>query len=220
LILLPTLAGAITIHVPADQPTIQAGIDAAEAGDTVLVACGIYYEHDVVLKSGVVLRSETGEADCVTIDAQQQSRALYGENLDEFTAVEGFTITGGFADEIDYLGGGLYCTESILRVASCLFIANEAHYRGGGAYCDDSSGSFVDCEFRENVGGTSGGGGGMGSNSRMSLSPTASSWTTRVSTARASSATAPRRKSQAPSSRVTTPCSSAGRSPVTSKHLR
>ncbi|MFQ6104953.1 MAG: hypothetical protein ACE5OP_11795 [Candidatus Glassbacteria bacterium] len=31
-----SLATAATIHVPADQPTIQAGIDAAVDGDTVM----------------------------------------------------------------------------------------------------------------------------------------------------------------------------------------
>src|SRR5687768_16244262 len=35
---------AATIHVPADQPTIQAAIDASASGDTVLVAPGTYYE--------------------------------------------------------------------------------------------------------------------------------------------------------------------------------
>ena len=36
-------AAAATIHLPDDQHTIQAGVDAASVGDTVLVACSDYY---------------------------------------------------------------------------------------------------------------------------------------------------------------------------------
>ena len=39
------LAFATIINVPADQPTIQAGINAAIDGDTVLVDTGRYYEN-------------------------------------------------------------------------------------------------------------------------------------------------------------------------------
>ncbi len=144
---------AATIHVPADQPTIQAGIDAAVAGDTVLVDCGIYYEHDILMKSGVVLRSETGDANCVTIDAQQQGRVLLCEDTDDATRIEGFTITGGYLTQEDQLrGGGIACISAATRISHCRFEQNEAFWGGGGVYVAVSSAWIEDCEFLGNEG--------------------------------------------------------------------
>jgi len=137
LLLSPTILPASTIHVPDDQPTIQDGIDAASPGDTVSVACGTYFEHDIVMGEGVVLRSESGTPECVTIDVQQTpgSKGIICLNLEQGPTIEGFTITGGMATGAGWPtahGGGLFsrvCNPSILN---CIFIANHADSRGGG----------------------------------------------------------------------------------------
>ncbi len=159
LVLLVLPAQATTIHVPDDQPTIQAGVDAASAGDTVLVECGTYYEHDVVMRSGIVLRSDSGLADCVTIDAQYLGRVFYCANVNNAT-ICGMTITRGTTDEFER-GGGMYCSGSDLLIVDCLFLDNSAHYGGAGMYCEYSSPTLTSCTFSDNATGGLGDGGGL-----------------------------------------------------------
>ena len=158
---------ATTIHVPDGQPTIQDGINAASAGDTVLVACGTYYEYDVVMKSGVCLTSETGQADCVTIDAQFDGRVMYCGDVDQSSSIEGFTMTRGSAPGGGVVGGGgLWCERSSPRVTNCRLSHNDGA-NGGGMWCTDGSNPYVtNCEFTENI---ALGGGGV---SLHSSSPT------------------------------------------------
>jgi hypothetical protein len=156
--------GGPVVHVPADQPTIQAGIDAACVGDEVIVSCGTYYEYSIVMKSGVHLRSETGEAECVTIDAQWAGRVFYCDDIDSNSSIMGFTIKHGRASGIilNQQGGGIYCRDSHLEVTNCIFKENMAQGGsaavGGGAYCLYSSPTFENCEFIGNQANGQGGG--------------------------------------------------------------
>ena len=70
-------AAAAVINVPAQQATIQAGIDAAGGGDTVLVAPGWYQENPLIRNKTVVLASRyivtgtVGTIDSTVIDGSQ-----------------------------------------------------------------------------------------------------------------------------------------------------
>ena len=54
-------AAAGEIRVPQDRMTIQAGVDAAKSGDTVLVSAGVYQER-IRLKVGITVKSAGDEA--------------------------------------------------------------------------------------------------------------------------------------------------------------
>jgi nitrous oxidase accessory protein NosD len=90
LISLINIAIAETIQVPGDFNTIQAAINAAKAGDTVLVAKG-EYPGELKLKSGVSLLAEE---EGVILTEQ-----LTAERVKDCT-VEGFTLLDGKVDSL------------------------------------------------------------------------------------------------------------------------
>jgi hypothetical protein len=145
-----------------DAPTIAAGLDSAAAGDTVMAMCGTYYEHDITMKSGVYLTSETGLPDCVTIDAQDLGRVLYCDMADSTTYLVGLTITNGYLLDDPTEGGGMYASHSHLRVSNCDFTRNFAVRKGGGVAIYNSRAIFSGCAFVQNAKGSTGQLEGMG----------------------------------------------------------
>jgi len=139
-----------------DAPTIEAGIDSATTGDTVLVACGTYFEHDITIStSAIIVRSESGDPDCVTINAEMQGRVMYCQNVDASTHIHGFTLTGGLSDR----GGGVGFSSASPTVVNCRIVGNESTFVGGGFDCRSSSSPSIEhCEFIENTANWDGGG--------------------------------------------------------------
>lgn len=91
LFLCSTIAFGATIHVPEDYSTIQAAIDAADPGDTIEVADGIYAENVDVYKQ-VTIRSENGY-NSTTVVAVNSDDDVF-EVVADYVAIEGFTCYG------------------------------------------------------------------------------------------------------------------------------
>src|SRR3990172_1740331 len=95
----PTSVPAATRRVPQDYPTIQAAIDAAQNGDVVLVAPGVYGESLVLSGKTITLASEfytTGDAqviDSTIIDGQADLAVITVDaSVGPDTQIVGFTI--------------------------------------------------------------------------------------------------------------------------------
>lgn len=128
-------ASSKTIRVPADSSTIQKGINGAKAGDTVLVAMGIYSTSTngeifpINMKSGVVLLSKEGK-EYTTLQANYDSTVIRCINVNSNTVIKGFKISKGESIE----GGGIYCENASLKIIQNEISINEATY-GAGIYC-------------------------------------------------------------------------------------
>jgi hypothetical protein len=111
LLLTAAVAAAAVIRVPSQQPTIQAGLNAALGGDTVLVAAGTYNERLTwPAVDGIALVSEVGPESTV-IDGSDSGRVVTMTALTYSGATRlcGFSLTHGRITNYPGNGAGLWC---------------------------------------------------------------------------------------------------------------
>ena len=164
---IPVSALAVTIHVPGDQPTIQAGVDASVNGDTVLVSAGTYFENinfngrEVVLSSLFLTTGDTTYITQTVIDGSLSGSVVTFDNGEGGDAsLIGFTLTNGMGEGEDpyFFGGGITCHDESSPTLRNLIISNNFALVGGGLFCIyGSSPSLEDVQIIGNIADYNGG---------------------------------------------------------------
>lgn len=102
-----------------DYLTISEGVDAADEGDTVLVAPGTYtgpLNRDIDVDDGITVASEGGP-DVTTVDCEYAGFAFYGHPMN----LSGFTILHGAGDLFAYCGPTTVFVRNGSTVSDCVF---------------------------------------------------------------------------------------------------
>jgi hypothetical protein len=122
-------------------PTIQAGIDSASSGDTVLVGPGTYYERLKLVGKNVALLGAQGAENTILSGATLTGDTLSILTIDavDSTAyINGFTFQDNGADSVEQShGGAIYCRTGSPSIENNIFRRNfagsggaiEVHYR-------------------------------------------------------------------------------------------
>ena len=152
------------------KQTIQAAVDAAEAGDVVWVSNGIYatggrpanggtLPNRVVIDKSLTVQSVNGSEETIIQGAgpigDAAVRCVYvGPNV----VLSGFTLTdgntrNGMLDDVDNKGGGAWCSDASGMLIDCHLSGNGADF-GGGAW----GGTLNQCVLSDNYGNMYGGG--------------------------------------------------------------
>ena len=147
---------ATVIHIPVDFMTIQAGIDQASAGDTVLVDNGYYPERlefsglPVTVASNYLLTHNPLDILTTIIDGHWTGSPVnFAQGDDHHTLFMGFSVTGGGAAEgnpecmenANFCGegAGIRCVNQSSPTLRNLLIRNNTGFSAGGVYCADSN---------------------------------------------------------------------------------
>lgn len=152
---------ASILRIPVEQPTIQAGIDSAAVGDTVLIAPGIFTENinfngkNIVVGSHFITTGDLFFISQTIINGNENGAVVTFENNEDSSAIlVGLSIINGKNENLE--GGGIYCANASPRLLNLAISKNFAAY-GGGVYCRSSNVKIENCIIQRNNAGSGGG---------------------------------------------------------------
>ncbi|MDP8201896.1 MAG: T9SS type A sorting domain-containing protein [Candidatus Tenebribacter burtonii] len=158
---------AIIINIPEDFDSIQEGLNFASAGDTILVAEGIYFEN-IIWPDIEDIKVIGVSRESTIIDGNYVNRVIDFDNdyniIDENTLLKNLTIRNGFTQGG---GAGIFYHNSKPSLINLIITNNESVFRGGGIMCFNyshtiienvifsnntaSEGGAINCDFSSNA---------------------------------------------------------------------
>ena len=155
---------AANINVPANQPTIQDAINAANPGDVVIVAPGTYHENINFNGKAITVESSSGSKVTIIDGGKVGPVATFSSSESSKSVLKGFTLQNGSSTfNSQYDGGGVYISNASPTVSGNVIQNNAACNGGGGIAVEFSSARILNNLIKNNSqSGCSGGIGGGG----------------------------------------------------------
>ena len=160
---------ADTINVPGNYSTIAEAINSANDGDVILIAPGVYYEHNLSTDDKAITIKGTRNSGGIletTVDALLNGTVFdVSNNAGPDTVIQDLVLTGGTGKNLANFnyGGAIYCgLYASPTITGCNITGNKAELGGGIALGYGSETSIINCTISGNTGtGTSSYGGGI-----------------------------------------------------------
>jgi parallel beta-helix repeat protein len=145
-----------TLYVPVEYETIQAAIDAAKCGDTILIGDGTYTgpgNRNINFRGkAITVRSENGPENCIIdcngTEVKPHCGFYFRGREDANSILSGLTITNAYGPGFwpAYCRGGIYCLDSSPTITNCTINGN----KDTGIHCRISSPTIKNCVISGN----------------------------------------------------------------------
>ena len=132
-----------TINVPTEEPTIQAAIDAASNGDTVLVSPGTYYEKLDFEGKAITLASSGGAAATILDGNGGGPIVNFHTSEGNASVLQGFTLTHAEQNDIVGYGPAINIDGSSPTIEDNIFVDNIDGLGLGGAIAGNGASPII-----------------------------------------------------------------------------